>query len=73
MKWGSIANNKYGVDENRRGFLLSLDMRKKMELKNKEFAIMNSQEEGPIFGEDIRIKDYCNSDHKSYAKFPTDY
>lgn len=34
---------------------------------------MNSQEEGPIFGEDIRIKDYCNSDHKSYAKFPTDY
>ena len=34
---------------------------------------MNSQEEGPIFGEDIHIKDYCNSNHKSYAKFPTDY
>ena len=73
MKWGSIKNNQYGFDKERKGFLVSLDMRKTMLLKNEEFAIKNSQEEGPIFGEDICIKDYCTSDHKSYANFPTDY
>ena len=61
-----------------KSFLFSLDMLKKMNLKDKKKAILCSAGDGPIFGQgyDLCIRDKCHEDKpkdQNYANFPESY
>jgi hypothetical protein len=62
------SSNKTIADLSLKSFLLSLDLREKMSLSDKNYAIYFDKERGPIFGNcDILINDKCNiSDNSTF-------
>jgi hypothetical protein len=75
LKWNT-TDGHYGADPEKQSFLLSINMREKMELVDEQRAIFCSKGDGPVFGEgyDLCIRDPANKQKEaSYARFPWSY
>ena len=71
--WKSSLNDKWFSDHEKKSFLFSVDLKRKMQLINPEFAIYNQVEWGPSFGYDLCLANECNIRRRNYSGFPDNY
>ena len=71
VKWGHprVEEHEYICDKTRKTFLFSLSLGEKYNITQKEFAICNSKNMGPIFGagSDLEIMDEPNKNENNFA------
>ncbi len=74
LKWVA-AGGKWLPDYSKSTFLLSIDLKKKMNLMQPDTAICCNSKYGPTFGggADLYISDKCNTNINSHARFPTSF
>lgn len=63
------GNPFYCIDNEKKSFIFSFDLKMKFTLKNPEFAILCSDNMGPVFGggSDLEIVDECNENFNKFA------
>ncbi len=65
---------KCTVDQQKKCFLFSVDLKQKMDIVNIDTAVFNNKTCGPIFGDfDLCLSDACNANKSSYSYFPHSY
>lgn len=71
LKWDlpKMENHEYIYDKTGKTFLYSVDMEEKYKLMQKDFAICNASQMGPIFGagSDLEIMDEPNRNKNNYG------
>lgn len=80
LTWQSPSIDKFPYgrtvpDLSKRSFLLSIDLREKLTLRETDSAIFVHKDWGPYFGRgaDLRIGNRCNKEANSYASVPISY
>ncbi len=75
--WSSEMHGKFTVDQQKKCFLFSVDLKQKMDIVNTNYAVYNSKTWGPTFGCsivcDLYLSDACNANKGSHSYFPNSY
>ncbi len=73
--WSSEMNGNYTVDQQKKCFLFSVDLKQKMDIVDINKAAYNSKTYGPTFGggHDLYLSDACNANKNSRSTFPYSY
>jgi hypothetical protein len=68
-------HDKYTVDQSKKCFLFSVDLKQKMDIVNTNNAVWNNKNIGPTFGSgcDLFLSDACNANKSSHSNFPHSY
>ena len=71
--WNSPNKNGWVRDSQKKAFLLQLDLCQKLICENNTRIIYCNKGSGPRFGNDLIIREDCNTNRNSYTDFPRYY